>query len=40
MKDKYDITMSFGCGDIVDCGEWIVERIREYINKEKNERGE
>lgn len=40
MKDKYDITMSFGCGDIVDCGEWIIERIKEYINKEKNERGE
>ena len=39
-KDKYDITMSFSCGDIVDCGEWIVERIKEYINKEKNERGE
>ena len=34
MKDKHDITMSFGCGDIVDCGEWIVERIRYYINRE------
>lgn len=34
MKDKHDVTMSFGCGDIVDCGEWIVERIRYYINRE------
>lgn len=40
MKDKYDITKDFPCGDIVSCGEWIVERIKEYINKEKNERGE
>lgn len=40
MKDKYDVTMSFGCGDVVSCGEWIIERIKEYINKEKNERGE
>ena len=36
MKDKHDITMSFGCGDIVDCGEWIVERIKYYINREKS----
>lgn len=40
MKDKYDVTMSFSCGNIVSCGEWIVKRIKEYINKEKNERGE
>lgn len=40
MKDKYDITKDFPCGDIVSCGEWIVERIKDYINKEKNERGE
>ena len=40
MKDKYDTTKEFSCGDIVSCGEWIVERIKEYINKEKNERGE
>ena len=36
MKDKYDITKEFSCGDIVDCGEWIVERIRYYINREKS----
>ena len=40
MENKYDVTMSFSCGDIVSCGEWIVERIKEYINKEKNEKGE
>ena len=36
MKDKYDITMSFGCGDIVGCGKWIVERIEYYIDREKS----
>ena len=40
MKDKYDTTKDFSRGDVVSCGEWIVERIIEYINKEKNERGE
>ena len=40
MKDKYDTTKEFSRGDVVSCGEWIVERIIEYINKEKNERGE
>ena len=40
MKDKYDVTMSFSCGDIVECGDWIIERIKEYLNKEKIKRGE
>lgn len=40
MKDKYDTTKDFACGDVVKCGEWIVDRIAEYISKEKNERGE
>lgn len=40
MKDKYDTTKDFACGDVVKCGEWIVERIFEYIGKEKIERGE
>lgn len=40
MKDKYDITKDFACGDVVRCGEWILERIEEHIGKEKIERGE
>ena len=36
MKDKYDTTKEFSCGDIVSCGEWIVERIEYYINREKS----
>lgn len=40
MKDKYDTTKDFACGDVVSCGEWIVKRIKEYIDKEKNERVE
>lgn len=36
MKDKYDTTKEFSCGDIVDCGNWIVERIEYYINREKS----
>lgn len=40
IKDKYDTTKDFACGDVVKCGEWIVERIKEYIGKEKIERGE
>lgn len=37
MKDKYDTTKDFSRGDVVKCGEWIIDRIAEYINKEKNE---
>jgi hypothetical protein len=40
MKDKYDTTKEFSCGDVVSCGKWIVERITEYIGIEKIERGE
>ena len=36
MKDKYDTTKEFSCGDIVDCGNWIVERIEYYINRAKS----
>ena len=36
MKDKYDTTKEFSCGDIVDCGNWIIERIEYYINREKS----
>lgn len=40
INDKYDTTKDFACGEVIACGEWIVERIAELINKEKNERGE
>lgn len=40
MKDKYDTTKEFSCGDVVSCGEWIVDRIYEYIEEEKNLGGE
>jgi predicted RNA-binding Zn-ribbon protein involved in translation (DUF1610 family) len=36
MKDKYDTTKRFPCGDIVDCGEWLIERFEYYINREKS----
>lgn len=36
MKDKYDTTKEFSCGDIVDCGNWIIERIKYYINQKKS----
>ncbi len=36
MKDKYDTTKDFSCGDIVNCGNWIIERIEYYLNREKS----
>ena len=36
MKDKYDTTKEFSCGDIVSCGNWIIERIN-IILTEKNQ---
>ena len=36
MKDKYDTTKEFSCGDIVDCGDWIIDRIEYYINRAKS----
>ena len=38
MKDKYDTTKDFSRGDVVKCGERIIDRIAEYIEKEKNEK--
>lgn len=29
---KYDVDASFNCGSIVDCGEWVVEDMRAFIN--------
>lgn len=36
MKDKYDITKEFSCGNIVNCGNWIIDRIKYYIIREKS----
>lgn len=36
MRDKYDTTKEFSCGEVIACGEWIVERIKYYINRAKS----
>lgn len=33
MKDKHDYTKSFDYGKIVDCGDWIVNRMKELLSK-------
>ena len=39
MKDKYDYTQSFSCGQIIECGDYIIENAQQFINglKEKAE---
>ena len=31
MEDKYDYTISFKCGQILECGEWIGGDIKDFI---------
>lgn len=31
MKDKYDATISFGYGGIVECGEWLVGNMNNFV---------
>lgn len=31
MKDKYDVTISFGYGGIVECGEWLVGNMNNFV---------
>ena len=40
MKDKYDYTKSFSCGQIMECGDYIIEDAQKFINelKEKAEK--
>jgi hypothetical protein len=40
MKDKYDYTKAFSCGQIVECGDYIIEDAQKFINelKEKAEK--
>ena len=33
MTDKYDITMSFGCGEVIACGKWIADQMVMEIDK-------
>lgn len=37
MKDKWDVTKSFSCGEIMECGNWIREDIREFVTKIKEQ---
>ena len=40
MEDKYDYTKAFSCGQIVECGDYIIEDAQKFINelKEKAEK--
>lgn len=31
MKDKYDVTNKFGYGGIVECGEWLVGNMNNFV---------
>lgn len=31
MKDKYDVTIKFGYGGIVECGEWLVGNMNNFV---------
>lgn len=31
MKDKYDVTIEFGYGGIVECGEWLVGNMNYFV---------
>lgn len=37
MKDKYDYTKSFSCGQIMECGGYIIEDAQRFINGLKEE---
>lgn len=37
VKDKWDVTKDFHCGEIMECGDWIRNDIRTYITKWKME---
>lgn len=37
MKDKYDYTKSFSCGQIVECGDYIIENAQQFIKALKEE---
>ena len=32
MKDKYDVTKDFECGEILECGQYILEDIKEFVD--------
>lgn len=34
MKDKWDVTISFDYGEIVKCGDWLVEDMRAFLDEE------
>lgn len=36
MKDKYDVTNSFSCGDIKTCGDYIANDMRDFISSVKD----
>lgn len=36
MKDKYDVTNSFSCGNIASCGDYIIDDIHEFIDSINN----
>ena len=40
MKDKWDVTKDFSCGEIMECGDWIREDMRKFVTevKEKHEK--
>jgi hypothetical protein len=33
IKDKYDTTKEFSWGDVVDCGQWIIEEMAKDLSK-------
>ena len=33
MKDKYDVTKDFSCGEIVECGECIIDIFDEFVSE-------
>lgn len=37
MENKYDVTKSFRCGEIMECGTWIYEDICDWIDADKEE---
>ena len=36
MKDKYDYTKAFSCGQIVECGDYIIEDAQNFISTMKD----
>ena len=37
MKDKYDTTKEFSWGDVVDCGQWIIEEMAKDLSEYMDE---